>query len=467
MTRLASPFAWTCVAMLIPASAIAQPARPPAPPVAPLPAPAKPLPVPPTLAPAPPAAPAPPSAPVQGGLSLDDAVQLTLSRNERAKISDLNVVVADAAVEKAFTAFLPIVTATGVDTQNNYSARGANTNLGTSSLVINQPLLNASAFPLLAQARRLADAQRSQNVDDRRLLSFAAASAFFAVLNAQDIVQAAQHQLDNSKANLDNTQARAQSQLSSSNDVTKAQVDFMSASHELETDKGALDNAFIQLAFTLNAPVPPGLTPPAPTLSAAEKPPGAPDSLTKFALDHRPDVLVAKYQVTAARDFASEPLMRTIPTVGVQGQASTTTSPTTGHYDQETVLATLTWTLFDAGNRYADKHSRDAQADISNLNLQLLVRNVDAQVRSAVALLAAAQAAFHVSAEGVKFARQNVDETAILYRQGLGTALELVTANDSRFTAEVNYASAEFAMAQAYLGLRQALGLDALGTELR
>ena len=88
-------------------------------------------------------------------------------------------------------------------------------------------------------------------------------------------------------------------------------------------------------------------------------------------------------------------------------------------------------------------------------------------MRSAVALLVAAQAAFHAADEAVKFAAQNVEETAILYRQGLGKALELVDANDSRFTAEVNFASAEFAMAQAYLGLRQALGLDPLGTELR
>ena len=64
-------------------------------------------------------------------------------------------------------------------------------------------------------------------------------------------------------------------------------------------------------------------------------------------------------------------------------------------------------------------------------------------------------------------ARQNVDETAILYRQGLAKAIELVDANDSRFTAEVNDATAEFAMAQAYLSLRQALGLEPLGTELK
>jgi outer membrane protein TolC len=127
----------------------------------------------------------------------------------------------------------------------------------------------------------------------------------------------------------------------------------------------------------------------------------------------------------------------------------------------------LTWTIFDQGARYADKRSRDAQQEIADQNLLLLVRTVDAQVRSAAALLVAAQGAYRAASDGVKFAQQNVDETAILYRQGLATALELVDANDSRFTAESNFASAQFAMAQAYLGLRQALGLDALGTELR
>ena len=406
--------------------------------------------------------------PGSGGLTLDQAVQLTLSRNERAKISDLNVTVAEAAEEKAFTAFLPVLTATGTDQQTAYPPARTNNNIGTTAATVNQPLLNASAFPLYAQARRLADAQRSQNVDDRRLLGFTAASAFFAVLNAQDIVQAAQHQFDSAKANLDTAKARTESQLSSSNDLTKAQVDMANASHEVENDRGTLDNALVQLGFTINAPVPSVLTPPEPTLAAAQRPLGASDGLVRFALDHRPDVLVAKYQVAAAHDFASEPMLRLVPTLGLQGQASGTTNPgATGHWNQETLTTTLTWTLFDAGVRYADKHSRDAQADISELNLQYLGRNVEAQVRSAAALLAAAQASFRVSADGVKFATQNLDETSILYRQGLATALELIIANDSRFTAEVNYASAEFTMAQAYLGLRQALGLEALGTELR
>jgi outer membrane protein TolC len=401
-------------------------------------------------------------------LTLDQAVQLTLSRNERARISDLNVVVANAAVQKAFTAFLPLVTLTGQDTQTSYpSTKTLPNNIGTSAVIVNQPLLNASSFPLYAQAKNLATAQRHQNVDDRRLLGYTAATAFFTVLDAQEVVQAAQRQFDNAKSNLSDTQARAQAQLSSSNDVTKAQADLASAQHELENDKGSLDNSFVQLAFTINAPMPSSLTPPAPTLTAAEKPAGAADTLARFAVDHRPDVAVARYDAIAARDFASEPLLRLVPVLGLLGQASATTNPNAPNWNEETLQGTLTWTIFDQGARYADKRSRDAQQEIADQNLLLLVRSVDAQVRSAVVLLVAAQAAYRAASDGVKYAQQNVDETAILYRQGLATALELVDANDSRFTAESNFASAQFAMAQAYLGLRQAIGLDALGTELR
>jgi len=213
--------------------------------------------------------------------------------------------------------------------------------------------------------------------------------------------------------------------------------------------------------------MPSSLTPPAPTLTAAEKPAGAADTLARFAVDHRPDVAVARYDAIAARDFASEPLLRLVPVLGLLGQASATTNPNAPNWNEETLQGTLTWTIFDQGARYADKRSRDAQQEIADQNLLLLVRSVDAQVRSAVVLLVAAQAAYRAASDGVKYAQQNVDETAILYRQGLATALELVDANDSRFTAESNFASAQFAMAQAYLGLRQAIGLDALGTELR
>jgi outer membrane protein TolC len=404
-----------------------------------------------------------------GTLRLDDAVHLALTRNERARISDLQVVVAEAAVEKARAAFLPLLTAQGQDVQHAYpSSDKSPNNIGTANVTLSQTIISAPAYPLYSQALRLADAQHAQNVDDKRLLSFAAASGFFLVLNAQQVVQAARRQLENAKANLQDTQARAQAQLTSSNDVTRAQIDMASSAREVETDQGTLASVLLQLAFTINAPVPTGLEPPQATLTSAEHPPGSADALVRLAMDRRPDVVASRYQLQAAQDAAGEPLLRLVPTLSVQGQASATTnSATTGRWNDETLQATLNWTIYDQGVRYADKHSRDAQAEIADLTLQQLVRSVDEQVRAAVALLVAAQAAFHVAQDAVNAARQSVDETAILYRQGLAKAIELVDANDKRFTAEIDYASAEFAMAQAYLTLRQALGLDPLGTELK
>jgi outer membrane protein TolC len=381
----------------------------------------------------------------------------------------LNVTVAEAAVEKARTAFLPLLTASGTDQQHAYASTDRNpNNIGQANLTVTQSLINASAFPLYSQAKRLADAQHAQNVDDKRLLGFTAASAFFIVLNAQQVVQAAQRQVDNAKAKLADTQARAAAQLTSTNDVTRAQVDMASAGREVEIDQGTLGSVIAQLAFTINAPVPTALEPPVATLGAAQQPPGAIDSLVRLAMDRRPDVLVLKYQAMAAHDSAAEPMLRLIPTLSLQGQASATTnSAATGRWNDETLQATLNWPIYDQGVRYADKHSRDALAEIAELNLQQLYRSVDEQVRSTVAILVAAQAAFRVAQDAVKAASQSVDETAILYRQGLAKAIELVDANDTRFNAETNFASAEYGMAQAYLNLRQALGLDPLGTELK
>jgi outer membrane protein TolC len=407
--------------------------------------------------------------PAPSGLKLEDAVHFALTRNERAQISDLNVVVADAAVEKARSGFLPVLSFNGNDTGTATVAATQPHLVASGNLSLTQPILNASAYPLYAQAKALAEAQRAQNIDDKRLLGFNAAGAFFTVLTNSALVDAAQRQLDNAQANLADTQARAEAQLTSTNDVTRAKVDLTGSGRELEAEKGQLQSSYIQLAYLLNAPVAGPLASPDPTLAAAQKTPGPTDDLVKFALDHRPDVLADRYASAAAHHFADEPMMRIIPTIGVTGTVSGTSNPpaTLKQWNQETLAATLSWTLYDAGSRYADKHSRDAQAQIADLNLRELSRNVDAQVRSAVALLVSSQAEFQVAAQARDVARANVDETAILYRQGLAKAIELVDASDSRFTAEVNYAEAQFAMAVAYLNLRQAMGLDPLGTELK
>jgi outer membrane protein TolC len=122
--------------------------------------------------------------------------------------------------------------------------------------------------------------------------------------------------------------------------------------------------------------------------------------------------------------------------------------------------------LYDAGERYADARSRDAQVAIADLNTDNLIRTIDAEVRTAAVALQSAQQQLTAANDAMIAARKSADETAILYHQQLARAIELLDANDQRFTAEVNYAVAQFSVATAYLALRQAMGLDPLGNPI-
>lgn len=419
-------------------------------------------------------------------LRIEDAVNLAMTRNERAKIADLNVTVSEAALARARTAFFPTVLVNGsftqlpddvVDTSLKGSLdKAANSIFGNATskanatTTLNQPLLNASSIMLYAQARQLLQGQVAQSQDDKRLLAFDAARAFFACLSSDAVLTAANTRLTTAQANLADTQARVDAKMVSTNDATRAQIDLANAQHEVENDKGSSAIAYIALAYTLNSPIPSKLATPASLLAAGRAPVPNQNELVRIAIATRPDLASKRHIAYAAHDFAREPLLRLIPTLNLTGSfalASDQTIQTHGFYNTEQIGLALSWPLFDAGVRYADKRSRDAQAAIADLTTDTLVRTVDEQVRSAVAALQASQAALEAAQRARDAAKQSADETAILYKQGLAKAIELVDANDSRFLADVSYATAEYSVALAYLALRQALGLDPIGAEIR
>jgi outer membrane protein TolC len=413
-------------------------------------------------------------------LRVEDAVALALTRNERAKIADLNVTVAEAGVMRARAPFLPTVQVNGAYTQKPddlVDAKKATTSIWNSatasaaaSVTLNQPLLNASAFPLYAQAKQILEGTAAQSADDKRLLAFDAVKAFFFALSADAVLSAANTRLTTAQANLNDTRERVNAKIVSTNDQTRAEIDLANAQHELENDKGNVAVAYVSLAYTINAPVPSRLATPTALLAAGRATIPPVDGLLRLAIATRPDLASKRHLALAAHDFAKEPLLRLVPTLNLSGTfqlATDETLPNHGFYNNEFLALALAWPLFDAGVRYADKRSRDAQANIADLTTDTLLRTVDAQVRESVYLLASSQNALDAAARALDAAKRSADETTVLYKQGLAKAIELVDANDSRFLAEISFITAEYSVALAYLALRQSLGLDPIGTELR
>jgi outer membrane protein TolC len=183
-------------------------------------------------------------------------------------------------------------------------------------------------------------------------------------------------------------------------------------------------------------------------------------ALAKQAMSHRPDLAAARESAAAAAASADEPGLRFVPTLGASAQArlADQTIAADRYYDT-TLTLNLSWTLWDAGVRGADARSRQASADVAELNMRALQRKVEADVKSAVVALVWARQAMEAAGQSVEAARRSAEETSVLYKQGLARAIELVDANLSRYSAEVSLAGAQLSLRQAELDLRAALGL--------
>jgi outer membrane protein TolC len=402
------------------------------------------------------------SARAEAPLAIEDAVSLALTRNERAQIAELDLVIAHAGVDKARVAFLPVLDLSGSDV---IRPNGDPKNVRSGQISLDQALIDPVSWPRYTQAKHALAAQHAQTIDDKRKLAFDAAEAFVEVLLADQVVLAARQKLDTAKANLADTDAHVKAQLVSSNDVTRAQIGLAGAERELASDEGRLHVAYLRLANLINQRIDEtrGLARPNDLLALGQQPVPAEKALVDAAIAARPDLVARKQSALAAHDSARQPRLQYLPTLGLGAQLSATSNARAGESAIDGQIAlTARWTIFDGFDRSAEIRSRDAAAEIADLNASALVRSIATDVTTAAADLSSAQRALASARDARDAARKSATETSILYRQGLAKAIELLDANEARFIAEVNFATAEFDVASAYLALRRATGLQPL-----
>ena len=404
-------------------------------------------------------------------LSLEDAVKLSLAYNERSLKAPLRVEVAEGGLDKARTAFLPSLTGLGTgqasrprDLAPGATAGAANRIWAANGVVtLSQPILNLGNFPLYAQAKHNLESERWGATQDKRLLAFDTARAFLVVLSSERLLAVAKDKLERARATQKDAEARAKAQLGSTNDVTLAQVDTASAAIAVAQADGTTVRSYVSLAFLVGKAVSGPLAVPDRTLRASESGAFRADDVIRLAEDRRPDVRSAVEHTISLREFAKEPLYRLAPSLAVQGkiQVNADPAPDLRAYEGSAAL-TLTWNIYDAGVRYADKRVRDAQAESGYLDEKMLRRSIATDVALALAGLKAARDAYKISADGVDASKRHVVEVNVLYKQGLAKGLDLVDANGRLADAETAMENAKLSMEQAYLDLRLAVGLDAL-----
>jgi outer membrane protein TolC len=389
-------------------------------------------------------------------LTLERAVALARARNERVAIAETVVEAAEARVGLARTVFLPRVDINS-NWRNDYSDPTDRT-LAASAL-LTQPLFAPRAFPLMRVARFERDAARFSATESKRVLGFDAAVTFLSTLSFEQVQLAAQRRRDFAQTNLDDVRARFEAGLVSSNDVTRAELELATAVRGVAQATGDVQVSRVELETLLKADVGP-LAPPAILLESAERPPVPTSTVIAAAQQRRSDIAAERAGVEALRAFAEEPRAGFLPTVGLQAQTrNINDGPLTSRENDAFVGISLNWPVFDAGVRKSQSAERDARVRGAELELEASLRNVEREMRGAAVQLSTEQAALREAAAALRAANKNANETTVLYREGLASALELADATQRLFEAEVAEVTARYRMAVAYLSLREAEGL--------
>jgi len=403
-------------------------------------------------------------------LDLKTAVKTALTYNERAASADEMSAAASARVLRARSAFLPTITATGTYTRRpNEVTRTINDqqivvqsrNALAGNVNVNLTLFDSRSFPIFRQLTLNRQAEVYNAIDSKRRLAFEVCSVYLLTLSTHQVYKAAEERFAYSRQNLDASKARFEAQLVSSNDVTRAELEYATAEKSIVRAQGDMETTRLQLEYLLGIPIEGEIDTPERLLVEAEQPPPPEESSIILARQQRPDLKSLDFSARAQHAYAREPLLRWLPSLAFTGQYRfTNESGLSGQNTNWSVGLTTNWAIFDGFLRIGDYKERKALSRIADLDYQAAFRQVDTEVRTALANLQSQQTSLKRATVARDIARKNASETAELYRQGLTGILQAADANVSLFEAEVDWIRERYLLATAFLNLRTALGQD-------
>jgi outer membrane protein len=467
-------------ALGIPAGA--QPAAPPA--SQPAPPPANQPPAPPTSPPIPSLQPVPEPGPGQP-LTLGDAVAKALQLNFQIRQSALAVLVARAQLQEAQAGPLPTVGVSGsytgtspsggtVPLAGTISIPGASIN--GQSFIAQVPETTTPpwafrlnlAYPLYtgnALQDQIAIAQANVRVAEAafvvtaQLIVLSVRQAYYNVQLTQGQVAAEQRAVAAAQENVRVTDARVRAGTSPRFDLLQAQVQLAQSQQALTAAKTGAVQAQQSLAALLDVPLdttvvpstPLGLIPPSADLG----------TFIQQALRTRPELTEVRASEDAAQaaiDLAAAGLRPNFTISG--GPGVLTNDPTTNDPVVWTGTLLMTITIFDGGLTRAkiDAARQQLQQDKvteeqTRQSVELDVRNAYLGLQNAAEQLRSATAALESAREGSRIA-------TVRYQAGVGTQLEVVTAEQNLASADLSVVQALFAYNLALAQLDRAVGIQ-------
>jgi outer membrane protein TolC len=408
-------------------------------------------------------------------LSLTRAVDIALSPEGSLKIAlaEQSIVRAETQVLQARSALMPTVDGT-------FQARNQTVNLktfgfnfdfpgfalpnvvGPFTVVDTRPTARWTVLDF-ASLRRYRAVQAGVNTSKadlevtRTQVADQVARAYLATLRADAALEAAQANLDLSKALVDLSLSQKDAGTGTGIEVTRAQVQLANDSGRLIVVRNERNRAGLQLlrAMGLELSVPVQLID---KLGFAAITAGGIEAALQQARDSRLELRAQKQREAVARMNTSAVEAERLPTVSTFGDYGGIGQPKLGLERTRSVGVTVSIPLFDGGRRNARRLETNSQLRAEQLRTRDLEQQVELEVRLALDSVRSAESQVATAREGLALAQNEIEQAQRRYQAGVGVPLEITNAQARLDRARDNQILALYSYNVARLDLAVATG---------
>ncbi len=322
---------------------------------------------------------------------------------------------------------------------------------------LSQTVANMTVLNNYRSAQATARASQYSLHDARDLVTLAVGGAYLQVLAAQARVDAAQTQLDTANAVFhQSTEQHGQGVLAQLN-VDQNQVRTLTQQQQIITLRNDLAKQKINLARLTGLPPNAGyqLTDSFPFSPA---PVQDVDAAVAQAELQRADLKAAQAQVEAAEKALSAARAERLPSVAVSGDYQLIgTNPAQSH-GAFTAVGTVSIPLWQGGRTAGDIAQAEAVLAQRQAELDDTHGQIEAEVRQVYLDLEAAAAQVVVARRNVQVAQETLEMTRERMKAGVINTLEVVQAQQTVSSAQLDLIDSVFAHNLAKLSLARALG---------
>lgn len=399
-------------------------------------------------------------------LTLDEAEALALKNHPRIASAAFNAKASGATVAQVRSAFQPSITgnltSVGADRDTTISAGSLQTSglasRAATGIGVSQLITDFGRTSRLADSARLRAAAADRDiVTTRAQVLLQVEPAYYNTLSAEAVLKVAHARVNMHQVTLKQVRALADSHLKSTLDVSFAEVSLSEAELALYQAENAVEASRALLSASIgdeknehflvaDVPLPGRLADDA-------------DTLVAEALKNRPDLAVAKLNLTAAERFADAERKLRYPAVslaGVVGAVPIRQKNLSNAYSAVGLNITIPFLnggLFAARRAEAEFRARGADKDADALAVQIA-----GSVRVASLEADTAWRRLDVTAGLVDQATTALRLAKARYDIGLSSILELTQAQLSQTSAQIAAANAKYDYLTRIANLNYAIG---------